>query len=122
MFILILLVLHRILENILWVFYPTDIGNKKRVLFGTLGFPPKAGFFAWEALGKVLTQEQLKRRGRALANRCFICCQEEETVDHLLVHCTKASILWQLMLAIVGVSWAFPMSVRESFLLGKAHL
>ena len=50
--------------------------------------PTKVGFFAWEASwGKVLTLEQLKKRGRALANRCFLCGEREETIDHLLLHC-----------------------------------
>ena len=79
--------------------------------------PTKVGFFAWEAsLGKVLTLDQLKRRGRALANRCFLCGEEEETIDHLLIHCSKARILWDLLLAIFGVSWVFPLSVKETLL------
>ena len=49
--------------------------------------PPRMGFFAWEASwGKVLTLDQLKRRGRALANRCFLCEEEEEDINHLLLH------------------------------------
>ena len=37
--------------------------------------PTKVGFFAWEALwGKVLTLDQLKRRGRLITNKCFLCC------------------------------------------------
>ena len=41
--------------------------------------------FAWEASWcKVLTLDHLERWGRALANRCFLCeDEEEETVDHL---------------------------------------
>ena len=47
----------------------------------------KVGFFAWEASwGKVLTLDQLKKRGRPLANRCYLCEKEEETLNHLLVH------------------------------------
>ena len=42
---------------------------------------------------KVLTQNQLKRRGWILANRCFLCCDEEETINHILIHCPKARIL-----------------------------
>ena len=89
--------------------------------------PIKVGFFAWEASwGKLLTQDQLKRRGRSLANRCFLCC-EEETIDHMLVQCEKARLLWQLLLAIVGVSWVFPKSICDSLLswkgsfVGKKH-
>ena len=77
------------------------------------------GFFAWEkSWGKVLTLDQLKKRGRPLANRCYLCEEEEEeeeeeTLNHLLVHCPKAKILWELILAIVGIGWVFPFSVRQ---------
>ena len=79
--------------------------------------PLKVGFFAWEASwGKVLTLDQLKKRGRSLANRCYICEEEEETLNHLLVHCLKARLLWDLILAIVGFGWVFPFSVRQVLL------
>ena len=43
--------------------------------------PTKVGFFAWEASwGKVLTIDQLERRGWSLANKCFLCCVEEESI------------------------------------------
>ena len=52
--------------------------------------PLKVGCFAWEVVwGKVLTLDQLKRRGRPLASRCYLCENEEETIDHLLVHCHR---------------------------------
>ena len=51
-----------------------------------------------------------------LANRCFLCGEGEETVDHLLLHCSKAKILWDLLLAIFRVSWVFPLFVKETLL------
>ena len=79
--------------------------------------PLKVGFFAWEASwGKVLTLDQLKKRGRSLANRCYLCEEEEETLNHLLVHCSKVKMLWELILAIVGFGWIFPFSVRQVLL------
>ena len=57
-------------------------------------FLPKWVFFAWEASwDKVLTLDQLKERGCILANRCFLSCVEEESIDHILIHCTKARVL-----------------------------
>ena len=74
-------------------------------------------FFAWEASwGKVLTLDQIKKRGRALANRCFLCGKDEETIDHLLLHCPVARLLWDLLLAIFGVYWVFPKSVSKTLI------
>ena len=53
----------------------------------------------------MLTLDQLKRRGKALANRFYICEENEETIEHLLVHCKKVKMLWDLFLLIVGTSW-----------------
>ena len=40
-------------------------------------------FFAREATwAKILTQDQLRRRGWKMPNRCYMCKAEEETGDH----------------------------------------
>ncbi|RVW34291.1 hypothetical protein CK203_092982 [Vitis vinifera] len=68
--------------------------------------PPKVAFFAWEASwGKILTLDQLQRRGYSLANRCFLCLAEAETVDHLLLHCVMTRALWNLLFSLFGVEW-----------------
>ena len=65
--------------------------------------PTKVGFFAWEATwGKVLTLDQLKKRGWALPNRCYLCGATEESINHLLIHCTKARVLWDLLFNLFG--------------------
>ena len=79
--------------------------------------PPKLGFFAWEASwGKVLTLDQLKRREIPLVNRCFLCQEEEKTIDHLLIHCSRAKMLWNLFLTIMNYNWVFLLTVRQSLL------
>ena len=78
---------------------------------------PKVSFCAWEASqGKVLTLDQIKKRRRALANRCYFCQVEEESIDHLLLHCEKTRALWEMLFTLFGVSWIFPFSVRETLL------
>ena len=51
-----------------------------------------------------------------MANRSFLCGEGKETVDHLLLHCSKAKILWNLLLAIFYVRWVFSLFVKETIL------
>ena len=77
---------------------------------------PKLCFFAWEATwGKILTLDQLQRRGFALANRCFLCQEVEETANHLLLPYAVTRVLWDLLFFIwhllgepsLGVGYAY---------------
>ena len=77
----------------------------------------KIGFFTWEASwDKVLTLDHLNRRGRALENRCFLCEEDEDTIEHLLIYCKKAKTLRDLFLSIVGISWVFQRMVLHNLL------
>ena len=85
--------------------------------------PPKVAFFGWEASwGKILTLEQLQRRGHSLANRCFLCLSEAETVDHLLLHCVKTRTLWNLLFSLFGVAWGLLVQLRKLSLDGMERL
>lgn len=62
-----------------------------------------------------MTLVQLKR-GRDFATKYFLCGVKEETIDHILVHCSKVRVLCDLILALVGVNWVFPLTVKETLL------
>jgi len=50
--------------------------------------PTKVCFFAWAATkGKIPTADATKRRYFNGPSRCSMCLKDEETVDHLLIHC-----------------------------------
>ena len=57
------------------------------------GVQPKLCFFTWEATWrKILTLDQVQKRGLALATGCFLCQESEETVNYILLHCTKTRV------------------------------
>ena len=63
-------------------------------------------FFLWTAAhGRILTLDNLMLKGRPLANRCCMCCCDEESVNHLLLHCLVIHSLWMFMLQTFGVLW-----------------
>ena len=62
--------------------------------------PSKVGGFTWETWwGKVLTMEQLKKRGFHLATRCPFCGKSEETLEHIMIHCLLIWDLWAIIFA-----------------------
>ena len=68
--------------------------------------PIKVSFFVWEASrGKILTCDNLQKKGFTLVNSCFICKEDSESTSHLLLHCKVARVLWDLTISWVGVSW-----------------
>lgn len=77
----------------------------------------KASFFAWEAsLGKVLTMDQLQKREWPLVNKCFFCKYEEESTNHILLHCVKVRVLRQLLFALFNVHWLQATTVKETLI------
>jgi hypothetical protein len=68
--------------------------------------PPRVAFFVWTAVcSKILTLDNLGRRGMVVVNRCWLCETEGELVDHILLHCVAASGLWNAFFARFGLCW-----------------
>ena len=45
-----------------------------------------------------------------MANRGYMCCKEEETVDHLLLQC-EVALLWDITLNLFSVQLVMPAKI-----------
>ena len=68
----------------------------------------------WTAIhGQILTLDNLMLRSRPLANRCCLCCNNAESVDHLLFFCPIAHSLWMYLIRLFGIEWVMPGSIVD---------
>jgi hypothetical protein len=66
--------------------------------------PPNCKMFMWLVAHKrCWTADRLARCGLALPEKCLLCDQEDETIDHLLVAWVFARQFWYLVLRQVGL-------------------
>jgi hypothetical protein len=76
--------------------------------------PPRVAFFVWTAVhSKILTLDNLGRRGLVVVNRCWLCEADVESVDHLLLHCAVARDSWIAFFARFGLCWVMARSGRQ---------
>jgi hypothetical protein len=76
--------------------------------------PRRACFFVWTAAWqKILTCENLRKRGYSITSWCCMCCCNGETVEHLLLHCHVAGALWNWIFEAFGIFWVMSGTVAE---------
>jgi hypothetical protein len=74
--------------------------------------PSRVAFFVWSAtLGKILMLDNLRKKNKVLINRCGMCKIDEESINHLLLHCECAQFLWNAFFSCFGLTWAMPREV-----------
>ena len=82
-----------------------------------LQVPKRVSFVAWEVVWRRIPNlDHLKRRGWFLPNKCYLCKGEEESVNHLLLHCSKATMIQQLIFALFGVQLVMSSSIKDVIL------
>jgi hypothetical protein len=76
--------------------------------------PPRVAFFVWlVALGKIIMLDNLRKKNMVLVNRCGMCKKDEESIDHLLLHCACAQFLWNAFFNRFGLAWVMPQGVAN---------
>ena len=76
--------------------------------------PSKVAFFVWTAaLDKILTTDNLRERGVIIMDWCCHCRLAGESISHLLLNCSGAQDLWNLVFSLFGVSWVMPRNVVD---------
>ena len=74
--------------------------------------PSRVSFFLWTATrDSILTIDNLVKRNLSLVNWRCLCRCNEETVDHLLIHCKFAQVLWSEVFLMFGLQWVMPRTV-----------
>lgn len=52
-----------------------------------------------------------------LVNRCVLCLRDEESVDHIFIHCVYANMVWDFFLIHLRISWSWPSHLDELMIL-----
>lgn len=68
-----------------------------------------------------LTKDNLQRRGIQLVNRCYMCGIEAESVNHLFLHCSISTQIWQMCLKFWDQSGLWKKSCWTSFMLEASN-
>ena len=76
---------------------------------------PKVNSFIWILLhNKLLTAENLRKRGINGPSRCPLCNSEEETTNHIFLQCKTSLLAWRSILP-SGLDINFPGSAVQLF-------
>ena len=69
--------------------FSPSFGNRLHTLLWSSALPSKIGCFIWLVLrNKILTWDNLQKRGRSGPGICALCYADEEPVIHIFSHCT----------------------------------
>jgi hypothetical protein len=78
--------------------------------------PSKCKFFIWRAIqNHCWTADRLARQGMSHLEKCPLCDQEEETIQHLLTRCVFSRQVWFAVLSPLEIRGATPCSNEQSF-------
>ena len=66
--------------------------------------PSKVAFFVWIAtLGTILTIDNLRKKKVLILDWCYIYKSNEESIDHLILHCPIVYESWSMVFTLFGI-------------------
>ena len=68
----------------------------------------------------MLTLNQLKKEGFQLTSRCPLCHKDEESLEHLLIHCLAVWGIWVAIISLPGMDWVCPLLAKDLMVEWKA--
>ena len=75
--------------------------------------PIRVGFFAYKATwGRRLALDLSKRKKVSLLNKSYKCKKEEESINHMFLHCSTTGILQQLVFSSFKLKWVIHSSIK----------
>jgi len=94
--------------------YQTPVWNQWRTIWKCEAIP-KVKFFIWLLLkGRILTSENLRKRGIHGPSICPNCCSEEETIHHLFLDRIFAKKCWTIMSNLGNITWQPQQNIAET--------
>ena len=80
------------------------------------GLIPKINIFYWLALqNKILTQNNLIKRGHVMPNRFILYKNQLESGNHLFIHCSYSREVWDFLTQDLGISWCMQNNLLDFF-------
>ena len=81
---------------------------------------PKVNIFFWILLqNKILTLDNLNKMKFLIVNRCALCENDEESMDHIMLHCPYTKLVWDKIWSLMNVDWVSQTTIQLSFLVGR---
>jgi hypothetical protein len=87
-----------------------------------LKIPPRIQVFLWLfSQNKVMTRDNLRKRGMPKRLECNLC-KEIETVKHIFFECLISDLLWDMVFEVFGIRVTDFLSIASRWLYNTRHL
>ena len=101
---------------------PVAVAFPWKMIWGVKS-PRRIAFFMWiVAWDRILSCDNLRKKGFVLAGWCCMCKADDESMDHLFIHCGAAQLLWSLVFRSFGWFGCFRIEFWIYYLAGRIGL